>query len=378
MCDERIPSSESPMLNDLNRFKIALFCPNTARGTTMSHATERLIKVTWDEQVRLCSAAERAGIDAVIPLAKWRNTPRLTRESDRVFETFSWATGIAGVTERIQVFATFHVPLYPPVMAAKLISTIDHISRGRLGINIVAGFSPTDFRMFGIELDPNRDRYGVMEEWLSLVKRMLTEAEPFDHDGPQYRGTAIVSEPKPLQAPWPAIMCAGGSAEGKAFSARHADLNFVGFPSYESIPELVAHARGLAAEAGRTVKLFGHGYMICGETEKESRRQLDYYVRDNLDEATAREFVRSAFGYAKSTEIFAEEMGAQDFMERVAAGFLALPLVGTAEQIVERITAMAEGGLDGIALSFPDYDDGIRAYDERVRPQLIRSGLRRA
>jgi alkanesulfonate monooxygenase SsuD/methylene tetrahydromethanopterin reductase-like flavin-dependent oxidoreductase (luciferase family) len=60
----------------------------------------------------------------------------------------------------------------------------------------------------------------------------------------------------------------------------------------------------------------------------------------------------------------------------MAAGFNALPLVGTAEQVVERIQRMADGGLAGLAISFDDYDDGIAAYDEAIRPLLIETGLR--
>jgi FMNH2-dependent dimethyl sulfone monooxygenase len=376
--DSRMPSADSRLLADPDQFKLALFCPNTARGTTMSTARDGLVKATWDEQIRLCQAADRAGIEAVIPLAKWRNTPRVSREADRVFDTFTWASAIAAVTERIQVFATFHVPLYPPVMAAKMIATIDHVSGGRFGVNVVAGFSPTDFRMFGIELDPARDRYGVMEEWVSLVKRILSEPEPFDHRGTIYHGEGIVSEPKPLQSPWPPIMCAGGSQEGKAFSVRHADLNFAGFPNFEAIPEMVAEMRLLAAQVNRPIKLFTHCYVICGETEPEAQARLEHFVGEHLDEPTARAFMDATLGYSKSTAMFADSLAEQGFMSRVATGFLALPLVGTAQQIVARIRELAGAGLDGIAISFPDYDEGIRAYGERLRPLLIDCGLRRA
>lgn len=374
--DLRISNIESPVLADRNRFKLALFCPNTARGTTMSYATDELIKVTWDEQVRLCTAADRAGFEAVIPLAKWRNTPRLAPEFDRVFDPFTWAAAVATVTQRIQVFATLHVPLYPPVMAAKMISTIDHVSGGRFGVNIVAGFSPTDFSMFGIELDPDRDRYGVMEEWISLVKRILSEPEPFDYQGLHYAGREIVSEPKPLQTPWPAIMCAGGSPEGRAFAVRHAELNFAGFPTFDAIPDMVMRVRDVASAANRSVRLFTHCYMICADTERDARSRLNYFVSEHLDEPTAKAFMQATLGYAKSTAMYADRVQEEGFMSRVAAGILALPLVGTAEQIAERMALMADGGLDGIALSFPDYDEGIRAYDERIRPLLIERGLR--
>ena len=374
--DHTVPNTSTPLLEQRNRFKLALFCANTARGTTVSLDADPLVQVTWSESVRICQAADRAGIDAVIPLARWRNVPALEPAFDRVFDSFTWAAAIAALTERIQVFATFHVPLYPPVMAAKMVATIDHISGGRFGLNVVAGFSPSDFAMFGIELDPKADRYGPTEEWLSILKRAWTQSEPFDHDGSVYHGTSIVSQPKPIQTPWPVIMCAGNSPSGKAFSARNAEVNFGAFASVEAIPASVQENRRLAAEAGREVKIFGHGYVIVADTEAEARRRLEHFAKDRIDQATAAAWVDATLGYSTSTRTIAEQMKRQTMVERAAAGYLALPLLGTPEQVADGIAQLAGAGLDGMAISFPDYDEGIDAYASQVRPLLIQRGLR--
>jgi FMNH2-dependent dimethyl sulfone monooxygenase len=63
-------------------------------------------------------------------------------------------------------------------------------------------------------------------------------------------------------------------------------------------------------------------------------------------------------------------------VERAAAGYLALPLLGTPEQVAEGIQQMADAGLDGMAISFPDYEEGIDAYAAQIRPALIERGLR--
>ncbi|WP_286249570.1 LLM class flavin-dependent oxidoreductase [Streptomyces graminofaciens] len=373
--DRHVEQSQTPILDEENRFKLALFCVNIARGSTVSLDTSQLIQVTWDESVRICQAADRAGIDAVIPLARWRNAATLKPEFDRVFDSFTWAAGIAAVTERIQVFATFHVPLYPPVMAAKMVATVDHISRGRFGLNVVAGFSAADFAMFGIELDPAADRYARTAEWLGLMKRAWTEHEPFDHHGDSYSGQAIVSEPKPLQRPWPVIMCAGNSPAGKEFSARHAEVSFGVFPSFESIPEVVEHNRQAAREAGRPVKVFGHGYVVCADTEAEARRRLDHWVRDNVDEATAGAFVAATLKNSNSTKVFEDRFAHRELLAKAAAGALALPLVGTPEQVAGGIQRMADGGMDGHGPLLPRLRRGhpdVRGADpsaaDRTRP----------
>ena len=152
------------------------------------------------------------------------------------------------------MFATSHVTLYPPVMAAKMPATVDHISGGRFGLNVVAGFSPFDFAMFGIELDPNADRYGPIEEWLVNSQTRMDA------------GRALRSRRTPLSR----HVATGPS--GKAFSARNAEVNFGAFASIEAIPASVQENRRLAAEAGREVKIFGHGYVIVADTEVEARR----------------------------------------------------------------------------------------------------------
>jgi alkanesulfonate monooxygenase SsuD/methylene tetrahydromethanopterin reductase-like flavin-dependent oxidoreductase (luciferase family) len=142
----------------------------------------------------------------------------------------------------------------------------------------------------------------------------------------------------------------------------------------ESNPMLSdANRLKLAVKAGgRQAGVFAGGYIVCADTEAEAWRRYRYVVRDQLDVASTSEFV----------ELWSRQSGGadviplQDRVDRMAAGFNALPLVGTAEQIVERMHQMSDGGLAGLAISFDDYDEGIAAYDEAIRPLLIQTRLR--
>merc|ERR1711965_219420 len=90
----------------------------------------------------------------------------------RNFETFTWAAGLAAKTEKIGVFATFHVPTVHPVRAAKEVATIDHISGGRFGLNIVAGWNEREIAMFGVPQKDHDIRYDVADDWISLCKEL--------------------------------------------------------------------------------------------------------------------------------------------------------------------------------------------------------------
>jgi FMNH2-dependent dimethyl sulfone monooxygenase len=370
--DPIVPRERNPMLDPANRLKLAVFCANTARGTSMSTA-ETLPKATWPESARLGVAADRAGIDGFIPLARWKNAVPGRPQDERILEPFTWAAGIAALTERISIFATVHMPIFHPEATAGMSSTIDHISGGRFSINVVAGFNVDELQMFGIEQLPHDERYTYAEEWMELLKLIWTSEERFDFDGTYFRARDVIFKPLPLQRPYPVIMSAGQSPAGRRFAARHADMNFVHLPSLEELPTIVSEAKRIGIEvAGAQAGIFAGGYMVCADTEAEAWRRYHHVVRDSLDRGWTAAFV----------DLWSREAGSsgaippQERIERMAAGFNALPLVGTAEQIVERMHAMADGGLDGIALSFDDYDDGIAAYDEAVRPLLVQTGLR--
>jgi alkanesulfonate monooxygenase SsuD/methylene tetrahydromethanopterin reductase-like flavin-dependent oxidoreductase (luciferase family) len=150
-------------------------------------------------------------------------------------------------------------------------------------------------------------------------------------------------------------------------------MNFVHLPSLEELPAVVVEAKQLGRDTvGREAGIFAGGYLVCADTEAEAWRRYHYVVRDRIDRSWSAAFV----------DLFTREAGSSDVIpleqrvERMAAGFNALPLVGTPEQIVDRMQAMSDGGLDGIALSFDDYDDGIAAYGEAIRPLLLQAGLR--
>src|SRR5215472_13111254 len=99
-----------------NKLKIAVFGANVSHGCSMTFV-DGTIKVDWSESVRIARAAEQAGFDAVIPVARWKGLGGEINFNHRCFETYTWAAGLAALTNRICVFATSHVPTVHPVFA---------------------------------------------------------------------------------------------------------------------------------------------------------------------------------------------------------------------------------------------------------------------
>ena len=90
--------------------------------------------------------ADRAGIEFFLPIARWKGFGGEVNSREWCFETLTYAAALAGVTQRIALFSTVHVPMVHPVFAAKALATVDHASGGRAGLNIVCGWSPAGVR----------------------------------------------------------------------------------------------------------------------------------------------------------------------------------------------------------------------------------------
>ena len=108
-------------------------------------------------------------------------------------------------------------------MAAKQGATIDHISHGRWGLNIVCGWFSPEMEMFAAKQMEHDERYRYAGEWLQVIKRLWTE-QNFDHTGEFFRVKDGYLLPKPVQQPYPALINAGFSPAGQDFSAREVTL----------------------------------------------------------------------------------------------------------------------------------------------------------
>jgi len=370
--DHTLDVGRGALLGSPNRLKLAVFCANVQRGTTHSNA-EGTLKITWDDVSRVARAVDASGIEALIPLAQWKKIDFDGAEKDRVLEPFTWAAAVAAITARVQVFSTCHVPLYHPVTTAKLAATIDLISGGRFGLNVVAGWNSHDFAMFAHEQKQHDDRYQVAAEWMQYLERIWTCDEPFDFQGAHYQGKGIVSVPKPVQTPRPVIMSAGFSPAGAAFAQRWADLNFIAVQDVTQISKVASAARQAARERfGRNILVCCGGWIICRDSEREAREYFDYVIHQQGDRRSAEATLAEMMPNSHSIRGLERD----GLVERLMAGFFGLPLIGTPQQIVERMQQAADAGIDGLALSWVDYHEGLRQYVDRIRPLMIAAGLR--
>src|SRR3546814_10946211 len=117
------------------------------------------------------------GLDFLVSVARWSGFDGPSRFAQEAFETLTYIAGLAAVTNRILVFSTVHVPIVHPLIAAKAMATIDHISGGRGGLNIVMCWNERDMGMSGIPLRAHDARYSYGDEWNEGFERLCARME---------------------------------------------------------------------------------------------------------------------------------------------------------------------------------------------------------
>ena len=352
--------------NILNNFQLGLFATNTWGALTKTLAPERW-EATWENNLTVAQMAEEGGLDFILPFGVWTGLHGDSPTDGHALEVLTWAAGILQATKRITVFGTVHAPFLHPVMAAKQCVTCDHIGGGRFGLNIVSGYNKTDFELFGATMLNHDERYVYTEEWVTIVKKLWTEKQPFDYDGKYFQLTGAVGNPLPLVKP--KIISAGSSEAGRSFAARHADFLFMYILETEGLSAEVDAVRRM--EGGRDLDLFGSCVVICRPTHEEAEAYFQHIVHDNGDWATADYWQTIASGTQSiPTEVLPM------LRERVISGQSIMLLKGDPGEVAHQFKQLNDAGLNGMGFGLVNFINDLPIIIEKVIPEMEQLGLR--
>ena len=306
-------------------------------------------------------AADAAGLDFVMSMGKWRGFGGETNHWGVSMESLTMMAAIAQATNRIKIWATAHALLHNPAVVAKMITTIDHVSGGRAGLNIVAGAYRDEFDQMGAwreDLEHDQ-RYDLAEEWTDIVRRLWTEPA-VDFAGRYFTLKDCVSEPKPLSRPRPDLICAGMSARGLSFAVNWADICFIGGRTLRERRETSLRARTLAASRGGTTRTYMMCTVIHADTDAAAQALAALY-RDGQDMDAIIAMLSSWGAPPERLLSLAEAQGP----------FMTKTVIGSPTSCAVQIEAfMVECDLDGLMLVFPDYAAGIAMFAADILPRL--------
>ncbi len=356
--------------------KLGLFGANCSSGRSYITAPERWV-TSWENNVRLAQMADEVGLECMVPIARWKGYGGESNPNGTAWESITWACGLLAATRRINVFATVHVPLNHPVVAAKQMVTADHIGQGRFGINVVCGWNEDEFQMFGVTKKEHEDRYEQGAEWWTIVKGIWAGGPPFDFEGKHYQLRGLEGSPLPYGGQAPIMMNAGSSPAGRAFAIRYSDLHFDGVQLPEDSTERIAETKQLARAAGRAVQVWTPIGVVCRPTQAEAE-EFTQYIIDHADMGAVGNLVEMHRRDARDREdvegIY-RRSGEGPTERRVLArgNFCA---IGDPDWVAGQIARLRNVGFDGLVLNFVNYLDEFPYFAQEVLPRLERLGIR--
>ena len=368
------PSPINAMSNT-NRMKLGTFGTN-ARGSAHTRAPDTH-KPTWENTLRAAQLADGLGLEAILGLARWKGV--IDSDPDHpsgvVLDPFTWAAGLAQATTYSTIIATTHAPTIHPIAVAKQTATIDIISGGRLGLNVVGGWNKPEFDMFGTALADHDGRYDYLEEWLGVLERLWSEKAQFDHQGRFLTLKGAVSRPQPVQQPRPVIMNAGGSGRGQRFACEHADMCFVALTDADPAvwKKQVGSYKTMARDDfGRDIAVWTLIALVQRPTRQEAEDYLHYYAVEHADQAAVDNWHARFVKEAQTSHT--EEQWKAAYARSAAAGGGQL-ITGTRDDMADGLERLSDAGVDGCLLAWNNFSDGLERFAE-VMPLLESRGLR--
>lgn len=367
--------SGNPLFNG-NRLKLGVFGLN-GKGGAQTLAPEAYRPI-WKDAVEVAKIADRAGFEAIVGYARWKGylPGQPDHASGVVMDSFTFAAGLAQHTSYSALFATSHAPTVHPITCAKQAATIDLMSNGRFGLNVVGGWNKPELEMFGAPMKEHDARYDQLDEWLQVIKRLWSDSAEFDFEGDFVKVQGGMSRPQPQQARIP-IMNAGGSPRGMEFAAEHADMAFVILQTDDPVQikkQIDAYKTTAREKFGREVQVWTYCPVIQRDTREEAEAYLQYYAVEMQDRPAVDAW---AAGMAAQTKIIdADKL--EGFRLRFAAGVGGNILMGTAKDIADQMQVFSAAGLDGVLCTWVDFKDGITRFTAPggVMEELEVRGLR--
>lgn len=334
---------------------------------------------TYDFNKEIAVLAEELGLGFVIALAQWRGFGGPSKHGDSTLESIATMAGIAEATNKINVFGTMHTMAYHPAVAAKIVATIDQISNGRFGMNLVAGSNPVDHGQMGIYADmPHDELYEVATEWITVAKRLWTE-DRVDFEGEYYKLTDCVSDPKPIQQPHPPIICAATSDRGMKFTIENCSASLINGTDLDDLKQRGVRSKELAEELDGTSRVVGLCMFVPDETDAKAQERVDLYNAGADEEALTRrawQYSQSAKEFTKSENLRRQlrHMRSADGTDPIAVSKSSI--VGSVDTCVDKLVDLAEGGqFEWVCLYMTDYLTDLRVFGEEILPKLAARGI---
>jgi FMNH2-dependent dimethyl sulfone monooxygenase len=337
-------------------------------GGWLRNVPDEGMEASWRYVQRLARRSEQLGYDLTLIAELFLNDIKGIEAPS--LDAWSTAAALAAVTERLELMVAVRPTFHQPAILAKQAANIDHISGGRLSLNVVSSWWADEARRYGVRFDAHDDRYARTEEWLAVLDGAWREPA-FRFKGRLYEVDETVLEPKPVRRPRPTLYAGGESEAAKRLISARCDAFVMHGDPVERIAPRVddMRRRREAAARERTGRADGlaplqfgvAAYAIVRDTDAEVRRELARIT----NVAPGSPGYRNYQDWVSHTQL-EQQLTLEDYS--VSNRGLRAGLVGTPEQVADRVRAFSAAGVDLLLLQCSPQLEEMERFAEQVMP----------
>jgi FMNH2-dependent dimethyl sulfone monooxygenase len=332
-------------------------------GGWLRNVPDEAMEASWEYVSRLARRSEQIGYD--LTLVAELNLNDIKGEQAPSLDAWSTAAALAAVTRYLEIMVAVRPTFHHPALLAKQAANIDHISGGRLSLNVVSSWWAEEARQYGVQFDRHDDRYARTSEWLTVLTGLWREPR-FSFEGHYYQVHDTALEPKPVSRPRPTLYAGGESSAAKSLIAQSCDGYLMHGDPPERLSEKAADMQARRRDAGLPpLRLGVAGYVICRPTEAGARQELERIT--NVRPGSP--------GYANYSQWLAntqleQQVTLEDYS--VSNRGLRAGLVGTPERIAARLLEFRQAGIDLLLLQCSPQAEEMERFAAEVMPLVRR------
>jgi dimethylsulfone monooxygenase len=335
-------------------------------GGWLRNVADEDMQATWPYISRLARRSEEIGFD--LTLIAELNLNDIKGPEAPSLDAWSTAAALAAVTHRLELMVAVRPTFHNPALLAKQSANIDHISNGRVSLNVVSSWWAEEAKKYGVQFDQHDDRYARTSEWLDVVDQAWKQ-DHFTYHGKYYRVDDLVLQPKPVSRPRPVIYAGGESEAAKNLIAQKCDAYVMHGDPPERIRSKIADLSERRERFGLPPMQFGvAAYAVVRDSEAEAQKEL----------ARITDVKQNAAGYGNYQQWLAntqleQRVSLEDYS--VSNRGLRSGLIGTPEQVSERIAEFEDAGANLLLLQFsPQLEEMERFGAQVIQPASRPSG----
>jgi len=327
-------------------------------GGWLRNIENEQMEASWNYNSRLAQRSEEIGYD--LTLIAELNLNDIKGVSAPSLDAWSIAAALAAVTKRLELMVAMRPTFHQPALLAKQAANIDHIGGGgRLSLNVVSSWWADEAKKYGVQFEQHDDRYSRTTEWLEIVERLWSE-DHFSFKGKHYDIDDAILQPKPATHPRPVIYAGGESEAAKQMISRLCDAYVMHGDEPARVKQKVDDMSARREQLKLPPMKFGvAAYSIVRNTETEARKELERITNVN----------QSAAGYENYQQWLAgtrleQQVSLEDYS--VSNRGLRSGLVGTPEQVAERVAEFEDAGVDLLLLQCSPQLEEMERFAESV------------